>query len=586
MNEPPAPLSPPPQPEENPVTPAKAYLGKALFWDEQLSSNGTVACGTCHLPSAGGCDPRLIGDVPKPFHPGADNLLGTEDDVVGSLGVSLHFDDGTYGTITHFGCEPQVTGRKTPPSIDVAYANSLFWDGRAGNRFFDPDTGRVLIRGNGALENQVMGPPVSDVEMGHVNREWGEVVTRIAAARPLALAEAVPAALHSWIGDRTYPELFSEAFGTAEVTSARIAMAIATYERILYSDQTPLDVALRGGTPLTAQEQLGLEVFVENNCHACHEGGPLTDNGFRFIGIRPPDEDVGRFGETGNPDHLGEFRTPSLRNVALRPPYFHTGRFETLEDVVDFYLRGGDFDAPNKPGFIRPRNNVTAEERAALIAFLKRPLIDPRVEAGSAPFDPVILYSQSDRVPQIEGIGLAGSGGFEPRPIALEPPIAGSDNFTVAIAQGLGGAAAVLVVDDQDPGVTAQIPAQAGFARREVTLQGTGEGQGYASVNLTIDPSASPSNGPYYGRWYVSDPAAPGGIAISKAFRFNTFRPANETWCGADIDMDLRTSVLDFATLVNETGDCPVPCAGDLNASGSVDQVDLLRAISSWAACD
>ena len=149
-----APLNPPPAPQANPITPAKTFLGKALFWDEQMSSTGTVACGTCHKPGAGGSDPRPLAAVAARANPGADGVYGNEDDVIGSPGIPLHFDDGTYGWNQHFNLDPQVTGRKSPPALNAAYPPELFWDGRAGRQFLEPDTGPLIIPNGGALENQ------------------------------------------------------------------------------------------------------------------------------------------------------------------------------------------------------------------------------------------------------------------------------------------------------------------------------------------------------------------------------------------------------------------------------------------------
>ena len=124
---------------------------------------------------------------------------------------------------------------------------------------------------------------------------------------------------------RSYPELFTEAFGTSEVTPTRIAMAIATYERTLYSNQTPFDSG-----SLTAAEIRGQQVFNQNDCNECHTGTLFTDNLFHNTGIRPAAEDQGFFVVTGNQNDLAKFRTPSLRNVELRAPYMHNGRFATL----------------------------------------------------------------------------------------------------------------------------------------------------------------------------------------------------------------------------------------------------------------
>ena len=140
-------------PIENQLTEEKRILGKILFWDEQLSSDNTVACGTCHIPSSGGADPRIAQ------HPGPDLILGTEDDVVGSFGVVKRdpFNQPVVDDI--FGVRPQVTGRATPSFFMGIFADSNFWDGRAGAQFFDPLASEQLqIAENAALENQAIGP--------------------------------------------------------------------------------------------------------------------------------------------------------------------------------------------------------------------------------------------------------------------------------------------------------------------------------------------------------------------------------------------------------------------------------------------
>ena len=148
------PLNPPPVPAGNPVTADKANLGKALFWDEQLSSTRTISCGTCHQPSAGGSDPRsLIGTTD---HPGADGEFGTADDVTGSPGVLKKTAAGLHELEDFFGIAEQVTGRYAPSAINAGYSPSLFWDGRATGQFVDPVSGQTVIANGAALESQVL----------------------------------------------------------------------------------------------------------------------------------------------------------------------------------------------------------------------------------------------------------------------------------------------------------------------------------------------------------------------------------------------------------------------------------------------
>ena len=507
-------LNPPPAPAGNPVTTAKANLGKALFWDEQLSSTKTVACGSCHHASNGGADPRNVTQPSRSVHPGVDGVFGTADDMLGSIGVPLTAANGDYQWSPSFGFKEQVTGRRSMSSINAAYASSLFWDGRASQVFRDPFTNEIILGSGAALESQILGPPVNSTEMGHVGRDWNDVAKRVSQSKPLALAPSVPTELLNWINNRSYSELFTEAFGTSEITPTRIAMAVATYERTLYSNQTPFDVG-----NLTAAEARGQQVFNLVDCNDCHTGTLFTDNLFHNTGIRPSAEDQGLFAVTGNGNDLAKFRTPSLRNVELRAPYMHNGRFATLEEVVEFYNRGGDVAAANlERNRVRPRN-LSFQQKSDLVAFMKRPMTDPRVAAESAPFDRPMLYAESMRVPQIIGSGTAGTGGNVPQVTAISPPIVGNTNFTIGISNALSGTQAVLVIDKIDPGATANIPASASLAR-VTTMLSSG---GYSSVNLTIPNDPLLIGVPLYGRWYVTDPAAVGGVAVSQAFQLNIF---------------------------------------------------------------
>ncbi len=508
-------LNPPTAPAGNPVTATKAALGKALFWDEQLSSTRTVACGTCHLAIKGGSDPRSLASNTNARHPGADNIFGTADDIQGSPGVPLAQANGSYTATTAFGLREQVTKRRSMPHINAGYPNALFWDGRAPQEFRDPITKAIVLPNNAALESQALEPFLSDVEMGHKGRDVNDLVARVATVKPLALAPTVPAALVAWIGERRYPELFAEAFGTPEITPARVALALATYQRTLNSDRAPVD---RGD--LTEQEARGRQVFNANECNDCHNSPLFGTNQFQNTGVRPQADDPGRFAVTNNQNDLGRFRSISLRNVELRAPYFHNGRFNTLEDVVEFYNRGGDFPGPNtNRREIRPLN-LTAQQKVDLVAFLKRPLTDPRVTAELPPFDRPMLYSESMRVPQIIGSGVAGAGGQAPQAIAIEPPVVGNPRFTVAVQNALGGAMATLVIDQNDPGATATVPASASFARATLQLGGTGAGNGSGSVSLAIPDHASLAGRTLFGRWYVNEPQ---GVAVSPAFKFTIF---------------------------------------------------------------
>ncbi|MDH3404906.1 MAG: hypothetical protein OES32_04340 [Acidobacteriota bacterium] len=534
-------LPPPPEPPGNPVTAAKVNLGKVLFWDEQISSTRTVSCGTCHLPEVGGEDPRS-GVDPLAVNPGPDGVFETLpcapadpvcDDVFGSPGVPLSGADGLYDWSTHFGLLPQVTRRKTVSSINAGYSDTLFWDGRAPEVFVDPVTMNVVLPSGAALESQAVGPPTSDVEMGHVDRVWTDVLARIDASVPLALSPEVPADLLAWIGGRSYAQLFAEAFPSEGITAPNVAMAIASYERTQFTNQSPFDDFIGGDNDaMTAQEIAGRGVFTGAGlCDNCHQNALMSDNTFRYTGVRPQDEDQGRMEVTGDPLDEGQMRVPSLRNLELRAPYMHNGRFATIEEVIEFYDRGGDFTGSNLDPSIQALE-LTQQQKDDLLAFLTRPLTDPRLAAGEFPFDRPTLYTESSRVPVIEGAGLPGSGGLVPEVVALEPPLVGNPSFTVGVWNGLGGADAWLLIDDQDPGLTR--PGTADFHIEMISLDGAGEGDGFGSVSIPIPNDPALAGKEWFGRWYVIDTGGGSDEAVSKVFRFKTFEIQQQTAIFAD----------------------------------------------------
>lgn len=513
---PPPPFAPLPAtpaiPAANPQTAAKIALGTALFWDEQLSKTGTVACGTCHMPRAGGADPRVRTANPASVNPGGDQLYNTADDIVGSMGVPLHGANGLYQYSSLFGMAPQVGTRQSQSAVNGGYPTTLFWDGRAGGNFSDPDTQQTLIPAGGALENQALGPVVNSVEMAHAGGTLADVTQRIASASPLKLSPSVPTALASWIAGRSYPELFNEVFGSSEVTSARLALAIASYERTLVGNQTPHDLQLAGNNAaMTQQELAGRQAFAQAGCPVCHGGPLLSDNNFHYIGVRPQGADLGRFAVTGNNADRGRMRTPPLRNVELSAPYFADGRFQTLEEVVAFYNRGGDFTAPNKDPRIVPLG-LSPQQQAAIVTFLKRPLTDPRALAETGPFERPALYADSASVPQTYTAGNPGISGVIPRLAALEAPLAGSPEFTLGIYGGRALAPAVVVLALTDP-TGIDTPA---VRSANLTLSNLGAG----SIDIDLPTKAEVGNQWLYLRVFVQDAAASGGWAATASMHF------------------------------------------------------------------
>lgn len=523
-------LPPPPAPPGNPTTPDKVLLGKALFWDEQLSSSRAVACGTCHILEAGGADPRAATSL----HPGSDGVFGTDDDVHGSPGVPRHQANGSLVGNPRFGVQTQVTPRRAPSVINAAYATSLFVDGRADDVFRDPVTQAVVLPSGAALENQIAQPPVSDVEMGHVGRTWTDIAQDLPTLRPLALASQVPSALQQFLGNDDYAAVFTRVFGSPGVTPARIVMAIAAYERTLISDRSPFDLYLAGQGTLTTLQSLGLLRF-QTFCAACHTDldatvlttGPVL-NDFRNIGVRPPAEDVGRAAITGQLADRGRFRVPGLRNVALRGSFFHNGSQQTLGQVVDFYARGGDF-ADNKDPLVDAINGHIFVADSLQLQALLNALTDPRVANGLPPFDRPRLWSEGPLANASFGTGTAGTGGMPLRSAALGPAMLGRGTFGVGVDGVAPGLFTFLLLDvagSPTPSYVLGQPIHAALTAAAQLLP-TGPalsigGSGYATAVFQV-PNTPALVGSYWLQWAASDPAGTQGLVVSDAIRFPIF---------------------------------------------------------------
>lgn len=374
---------PVPVPPENPITEEKRILGKILYWDEQLSSDNTVACGTCHAFHTGG------GDARQATHPGADLIFETADDVDGSMGVVRRDSSGNPINDPIFGFEPQVTPRAAMNPFGGITAPEVLWDGRAGGSYEDPDDpGSVLLTSNGGLENQATETLFNPVEMAKEGRTSAELGAKIAASVPWAQNADFPADVAARLASQpSFPELYSDAFGDSGVTTARTAMAIATYLRTLIPDQTPFDL----GT-LTANQQTGEAIFRFQRCARCHEennsgpGNNFTDNTFRFLGLRPAALDLGREDVTGQAIDAGAFKIPTLRNASLKPDFNHTGEFTTLQQVIDFYAT-----SPTLPN-VDEEIPINLSNEGAVIDFIQNGLVDPRVANELPPFDsPTLL---------------------------------------------------------------------------------------------------------------------------------------------------------------------------------------------------
>ena len=443
------------------VTEQKRQLGKLLFWDEQLSSDNTMACGTCHFPSAGGSDPRQLFLAPS----------GRK----GSLGMVAQDEDGAYREDTvNLQQGRRVTGRNPPTMIGSAFFSNVFWNGRAGPSFLEVD-GETVIPGFeqfAALEAQAVDPPVSPIEMAHDGLEWKsptlELEGKIGAAKPLALAtpSTIPPDIAPLVDTgKDYATLFDEVFAGEDpdntgVTRERFAMALATYERTLVPNQAPFD-----RRALTQQEMNGFQHMVtgggvliiggqvvEGGCFKCHavsDSDPaLRSGGHEGFGVVDPMDALFSDGERhasinipGNPG--GVSRTPTLRNVALRRSIFSNGSITAaegktaLQRAIEFYngeIPGGNGSA--SPNAFTPLTPLSQSEKNAVEAFLHT-LTDPRVENELPPFDRPDLYSE--RVPfgtNAIGSGTPNGGGPVPKIIANAPLLEGDEPFQVGVLDG------------------------------------------------------------------------------------------------------------------------------------------------------
>ncbi len=509
-------LPKPPIPWENPITPEKVVLGKILYWDEQLSSDNTMACGSCHQPAAGGADPRIGRN------PGPDGIANTPDDILGSPGVVASGPTGLYSPHATFGLRTQVTGRIAPTNIGAAYLSTLRWDGQATETYVDPQTKQVMMMFGGALENHALGPPLSDAEMAYAGRSWTDIAIKIAAARPLAMAsQLTPDLVAALASQPDYGELMRRAYGDRKVTATRIIYAITTYQRTLNPDQTPWDSFANGNAAaLTSNQKAGLALFEgKAGCVRCHSGSIFTDGSFRNLGLRPVHEDIGWQLATLDPIDRGKFKVPTLRNVGLRNRYMHNGQFATLADVLNMYDAGGGAFNNNRDPILKPLG-LTSGEKLDLIDFLQNALTDPRVAAETVPFDRPTLYAEHAISPY--GTGHAGTGGFMPQSLHASPMSIGNAEFRIGINKALGGAPAFVAFSGakgpqgQSLGpVPIHIALSPAPTILSTTLQGSGAGNGYATMPIPIPNLPSLLGGTLYHQWLVLDAGAAGGLSAT-----------------------------------------------------------------------
>lgn len=292
-------LPPVPWPKDNPYSQKKAELGRLLYFDKRLSTDGTISCATCH-------------SIPRAF---TDNLPV-------SIGIS-----GQKGT------------RHSPTVINAAYQKHLFWDGRASS-----------------LEEQSKGPIANPKEM--------TLIQNVHSAH-----KACQERIHAIAG---YRILFKEVFGSEDCNIDDVGKAIATFERTVLSGNSPYDRYIAGDKSAMSGEQIyGYRVFNKAGCQNCHFGPTFSDGRFLNIGIgmEAPKPDLGRYEVTKDKKDWGAFKVPTLREVSHTYPYMHNGQHKTLEDVVEYYDKGGNKN-PNLHPLMKPLH-LSENDKKALVSFLE-----------------------------------------------------------------------------------------------------------------------------------------------------------------------------------------------------------------------
>jgi cytochrome c peroxidase len=175
-----------------------------------------------------------------------------------------------------------------------------------------------------------------------------------------------------------YVDAFRAAFGNDAISRHNIERAVATYERSIVSTSAPFDRWIDGDRKaISEQAKRGFDIFNgKANCAACHSGWAFTDGSFHDIGSATGD-DIGRgqFFPTSKKLKYA-FKTPTLRDVARRPPYMHDGSIKTLAEVIELYNRGG-IDRPSRSNEIKPLG-LTDQEKADLVAFLETLTGEPK----------------------------------------------------------------------------------------------------------------------------------------------------------------------------------------------------------------
>jgi cytochrome c peroxidase len=372
----------------------------------------------------------------------ASRFLGLDPNAGAAADLFVPFDDGVFFP------QRQITERNSPSTLMAIFYTDNFWDGRANSTFNGVDISGsskavVYVNQGGNLvtesmqwrpasaASQSVGPPMSPVEMTCAGRSFAMMGRKLLGRQPLA--QQLVARDDSSLGSLSmaplnglsvsYQDLIRAAFrdpfhsSTARTSDGFTQMeanftlfwgiANMLYNASMVPDQTPQDHYAEGVLDaLSPSQRRGAELFRgKARCDQCHGGPEFTaasirngNNGRAFanIGITDQTTDPGR--------GRGMFKSPTLRNVELTAPYFHTGKYLTLRQVVDFYDRGGDYDNVDKDAQVR-RLGLTEGEKTDLVAYLLS-LTDDRVRFERAPFDhPSLALPNDTPLPSVGATG-------------------------------------------------------------------------------------------------------------------------------------------------------------------------------------
>jgi cytochrome c peroxidase len=253
--------------------------------------------------------------------------------------ASCHIPQFAFADTLPFskGVNGKITARNTPSVMNMAARDLYFYDGRAAS-----------------LEAQVVFPVEHPNEM---NLPFHQAVERIN---------------HS----KEYRKLFFQLY-KKNPDSISIVDAIARFEKTLETDQTPNDRWMNDQTDaMTASQLRGRELFTSDKtkCFECHFTPDFTSDEFKNIGLFNGKElnDSGRYTITKNPNDIGKFKIPGLRNVAVTAPYMHDGRFKTLREVIDYYDNPSLFikNSIGRDSILPEKIGLTEQEKIDLASYL------------------------------------------------------------------------------------------------------------------------------------------------------------------------------------------------------------------------